>query len=114
MVGIIGPPGVGKSTIMNEIYGYDGSSPGMLPPFPILSEDVRAMARHCTLGIEPRISSERIILLDTQPVFSPSVLAEIMRPGGSSTVSVISGESLSAELAHELMSIQDSFSWAFF
>ncbi|XP_038900342.1 protein SMG9-like isoform X3 [Benincasa hispida] len=106
VVGIIGPPGVGKSTIMNEIYGYDGSSPGMLPPFPILSEDVRAMARHCTLGIEPRISSERIILLDTQPVFSPSVLAEIMRPDGSSTISVISGEPLSAELAHELMSIQ--------
>ncbi|XP_022137865.1 protein SMG9-like [Momordica charantia] len=91
---------------MNEIYGYDGSSPGMLPLFPMLSEDVRAMARHCTLGIEPRISSERIILLDTQPLFSPSVLAEIMRPDGSSTVSVISGESLSAELAHDLMSIQ--------
>lgn len=41
-----------------------------------------------------------------QPVFSPSVLAEMIRPDGSSTVSVISGESLSAELAHELMSIQ--------
>lgn len=106
MVGIIGTPGVGKSTIMNEIYGFDGSSPGMLPAFSILSDEVRSMARHCTLGIEPRISSERIILLDTQPVFSPSVLAETMRPDGSSTVSVISGESLSAELAHELMSIQ--------
>ena len=39
-------------------------------------------------------------------MFSPSVLAEIMRPDGSSTISVLSGESLSAELAHELMSIQ--------
>ncbi|XP_062145037.1 uncharacterized protein LOC133852315 isoform X2 [Alnus glutinosa] len=39
-------------------------------------------------------------------VFSPSVLAEIMRPDGSSTISVLGGESLSAELAHELMSIQ--------
>ncbi|KAK9266740.1 hypothetical protein L1049_012539 [Liquidambar formosana] len=41
-----------------------------------------------------------------QPVFSPSVLAEMMRPDGSSTISVLSGESLSAELAHELMGIQ--------
>ncbi|XVF61050.1 hypothetical protein PTKIN_Ptkin08bG0097900 [Pterospermum kingtungense] len=106
VVGIIGPPGVGKSTIMNELYGFDGISPGMLPPFAIQSEDTRAMARHCTVGIEPRISAERLILLDTQSVFSPSVLSEIMRPDGSSTVSVLSGESLSAELAHEIMNIQ--------
>jgi hypothetical protein len=38
----------------------------MLPPFTIQSEENRAMARHCSIGIEPRISSERIILLDTQ------------------------------------------------
>ncbi|XVF14844.1 hypothetical protein REPUB_Repub09cG0096400 [Reevesia pubescens] len=106
VVGIIGPPGVGKSTIMNELYGFDGISPGMLPPFAIQSEDTRAMARHCTVGIEPRISAERLILLDTQSVFSPSVLSEIMRPDGSSTVSVLSGESLSAELANEIMNIQ--------
>ncbi|KAE8694431.1 D-xylose-proton symporter-like 2 [Hibiscus syriacus] len=106
VVGIIGPPGVGKSTIMNELYGFDGISPGMLPPFAIQSEETRAMARHCTVGIEPRISAERLILLDTQSVFSPSVLSEIMRPDGSSTVSVLSGESLSAELAHEIMNIQ--------
>lgn len=41
-----------------------------------------------------------------QPVFSPSVLAEMMRPDGSSTIPVLSGESISAELAHELMGIQ--------
>jgi protein SMG9 len=106
VIGVIGLPGAGKSTIMNEIYGFDGSSPGMLPPFAIESEETRSMARHCTVGIEPRISSERIILLDTQPVLSPSVLAEILRPDGSSTISVLNGESLSAELAHELMGIQ--------
>ncbi|XWS29919.1 hypothetical protein CRYUN_Cryun24cG0071900 [Craigia yunnanensis] len=70
------------------------------------SEDTRAMARHCTVGIEPRISAERLILLDTQSVFSHSVLSEIMRPDGSSTVSVLSGESLSAELTHEIINIQ--------
>ncbi|CAL0332052.1 unnamed protein product [Lupinus luteus] len=106
VIGVIGPPGVGKSTIMNELYGFDSTSPGMLPPFSVLSEETRAMARHCSTGIEPRISSERIILLDTQPVFSASVLSEMMRPDGSSTISVINGESMSAELAHELMGIQ--------
>lgn len=40
--------------------------PGMLPAFAIESEDSRAMARHCSIGIEPRISADRIILLDTQ------------------------------------------------
>ncbi|CAK7340310.1 unnamed protein product [Dovyalis caffra] len=109
VVGIIGPPGVGKSTILNELYGFDGTSPGMLPPFTVQSEDNRAMAKHCTVGIEPRISAERLILLDTQPVFSPSVLAEMMRPDGSSTISVLSGENLSAELAHELTAIQSDF-----
>lgn len=66
MVGVIGVPGVGKSTIMNELYGFDATSPGMLPPFPTLSEDTRAQAKHCTSGIEPRISAQRLLLLDTQ------------------------------------------------
>lgn len=41
-----------------------------------------------------------------QPVFSPSVLAEMIRPDGSSTIAVVNGEPLSAELAHEMMSVQ--------
>ncbi|XP_073012071.1 uncharacterized protein [Typha latifolia] len=106
VVGIIGPPGVGKSTIMNELYGFDGSSPGMLPPFATQSDETKAMAKHCTVGVELRVSSERLILLDTQPVFSPSVLIDMMRPDGSSTIPVLNGENLSADLAHELMGIQ--------
>lgn len=30
VVGVIGPTGVGKSTIMNELYGFDATSPGQL------------------------------------------------------------------------------------
>lgn len=109
VVGVIGPPGGGKSTIMNELYGFDGTSSGMLPPFAIQSEEIKAQARHCTVGIEPRITAERIILLDTQPVFSLSILADIMRPDGSSTIPMLNGEFLSAELALELMGIQGLF-----
>ncbi|KAF5203395.1 Smg9 [Thalictrum thalictroides] len=107
VIGVIGTPGSGKSTIMNELYGYfDATSSGMLPPFATQSEETKAMGKHCTSGIELRISTERLILLDTQPLFSPSVLAEMMRPDGSSTISLINGESLSADLAHELIGIQ--------
>lgn len=28
VVGVLGPPGAGKSTILNEIYGFDSSSQG--------------------------------------------------------------------------------------
>ncbi|KAK3131439.1 hypothetical protein QOZ80_6AG0506470 [Eleusine coracana subsp. coracana] len=106
VIGIIGPPGVGKSTIMNELYGYDGTSPGMLPPFATQTEESKLMAKHCTAGIDIRISNERVILLDTQPVYSPSVLIDMMRADGSSTIPVLNGDPLSAELAHELMGIQ--------
>lgn len=41
-----------------------------------------------------------------QPVFSASILSEIMKPDGSSAISVVNDESLSAELAYELMNIQ--------
>jgi hypothetical protein len=41
-----------------------------------------------------------------QPVYSPSVLIDMMRPDGSSTIPVLNGEPLSADLAHELMGIQ--------
>uniref|UniRef100_A0ACD5XWL1 Uncharacterized protein n=1 Tax=Avena sativa TaxID=4498 RepID=A0ACD5XWL1_AVESA len=106
VIGIIGPPGVGKSTIMNALYGYDGSSPGMHPPFATQTEEIRAMAKHCTAGVDFRISHERVILLDTQPVYSPSILIDMMRPDGSSALPVLSGDPLPADLAHELMGIQ--------
>ncbi|CAL9060751.1 uncharacterized protein LOC135643000 [Musa acuminata AAA Group] len=106
VIGIIGPPGVGKSTIMNELYGFDGSSPGMLPPFATHSDETRAMAKHCTTAIELRVSAERLILLDAQPIFSPSILVDMMRPDGSSAISVLNGEALSADLAHELLGVQ--------
>ncbi|KAG8094095.1 hypothetical protein GUJ93_ZPchr0012g19963 [Zizania palustris] len=106
VIGVIGPTGVGKSTIMNELYGYDGSSPGMLPPFATQTEEIKATAKHCTTGIDIRISNERVILLDTQAVFSPSILIDMMKPDGSSAIPVLSGDPLSADLAHEFMGIQ--------
>nr|GEU60572.1 protein SMG9-like [Tanacetum cinerariifolium] len=51
------------------------------------------MAKHYTVDIEPKITSERIILLDTQHVYRPSisVLVDMIRLDGSSTMSVLGG-----------------------
>lgn len=45
-------------------------------------------------------------LLHMQPIFSPSILVDMMRPDGSSAISVLNGEALSADLAHELLGVQ--------
>ena len=52
--------------MVNKFVTLMSEPAGMLPPFATQSEENRAMARHCSTGIEPRISAERIILLDTQ------------------------------------------------
>jgi ABC-type cobalamin/Fe3+-siderophores transport system ATPase subunit len=39
VVGIIGPPGVGKSTILNELYGFDGTSPG----YPLIFDSLQVI-----------------------------------------------------------------------
>lgn len=97
MVGVIGPPGVGKSTILNELYGFETSSPGnrapslefsffvgylkgassfagMPLPFVVQSDESKAMARHCTMGMELRVSAERLILIDSQVILSKYVM----------------------------------------
>lgn len=51
---------------------------GMLPPFAVESEETRATGKHCTVGIEPRISSERIILLDTQVLYFVAILMVVV------------------------------------
>ena len=39
---------------------------GVLPPFPVQTEEVNGLTKQCTKAIDFRISPERIILLDTQ------------------------------------------------
>eukprot|EP00850_Spirogloea_muscicola_P009138 SM000050S17063 [mRNA] locus=s50:688998:690716:- [translate_table: standard] len=50
-----------------------------------------------------QVSPERLILLDTQPVYSASLMSEAVRPDGTAAAV---GEPFSAEVAQELLSLQ--------
>jgi len=49
------------------------------PPFPPQTVEVLLGAAHQTSGVDLMVTSERLLLLDTQPVWSPSVLLEMQR-----------------------------------
>ncbi|TQE12707.1 hypothetical protein C1H46_001727 [Malus baccata] len=83
--------GVGKSTIMNELYGFDATSPGMLPSFAMETEEGKAMARHCSMGIEPQVSAERMSLSQPQTAANsllPQLAIDASKSRQSSNASV--------------------------
>lgn len=77
VVGVIGQQGVGKSSLMSLL----GGSTWRDKRFHFRPQGFEAKERGChmTSGVEMFITSERLILLDTQPVMSLSVLDELVQ-----------------------------------
>ena len=87
VIGVLGEQGVGKSTVMSLLAGAPWAAGGNCaalhePPFAQQSPDVALQAAHQTCGIDLYVTGERLILLDTQPLLSPSVLLELQRHEG--------------------------------
>uniref|UniRef100_G3MKC0 Protein SMG9 n=1 Tax=Amblyomma maculatum TaxID=34609 RepID=G3MKC0_AMBMU len=103
VVGTIGMQGAGKSTIMSVLagqYGQGGTSRQLFRP---QSRELRELGQHCTTGVDIYITPERMVLLDTQPVLSASVMDHMIQfekktPGG--------GDFHSLENAHVMQSLQ--------
>ena len=91
VVGIVGTQGVGKSFILNSViklgnhqnlnpedtsnYNADGQSkPQADRTFRVQTFEKQMLSEHCTNGINAWIGADRIIYLDTQPLFSNSFL----------------------------------------
>ena len=75
VVGVLGMQGVGKSTIMSLLAGTRPQQVvSRAQPFKTSSRDTLECAMHQTCGIDMAVSAERVILLDTQPILSMSVL----------------------------------------
>lgn len=80
VIGILGEQGVGKSTILNEIARRRGK---MEDIFPVENEETLMEARHETNGLDIYVvTEERLILIDTQPLYSSSVLMALIQRGG--------------------------------
>ncbi|CAO3691246.1 unnamed protein product [Umbelopsis ramanniana] len=73
VVGVIGKQGVGKSTILST-FSEDPKNTFTIAP-------ATKALDHQTTGIDMYVTAERIILLDTQPVLSWSVLEHTLRYG---------------------------------
>lgn len=106
VVGIIGQQGVGKSSLMSLLGGNSWRDKRF--HFRPQGFEAKEKGVHMTNGVEMFITSERLILLDTQPVMSLSILDELVsndrerRHGtGGGAPDLVSGVSL-----HNVQSIQ--------
>ena len=118
VVGVLGAQGVGKSTILSLLAGATladadcgggGSSGGSSsggggggrggallhePIFPTETPEVALRAAHQTVGADLHVTPERLLLLDTQPLLSPSILLELLQRDASLPADVQNAENL--------------------
>lgn len=82
VVGALGAQGLGKSAFLNALLGFSGplpaAGPHPSPAFPTAASAALAAGRHCTHGLGLRVGTGRLIGLDAQPLFSASVLEDMM------------------------------------
>lgn len=86
VIGVVGTQSVGKSSILNSLIkskepenteNEDGQQNGSNAPqrmFRVQTFEKQMLSEHCTNGVNAWISPERILYLDSQPLFSNSVL----------------------------------------
>ncbi|KAK3595770.1 hypothetical protein CHS0354_025404 [Potamilus streckersoni] len=79
VVGVLGLQGVGKSTIMSLLAGNSPSDSYRSFVFTQQSKEAKEICDHQTNGLDIFVTAERIILIDTQPVLSASVMEHLIR-----------------------------------
>ncbi|PIK60760.1 hypothetical protein BSL78_02324 [Apostichopus japonicus] len=78
VVGVLGMQGSGKSTVMSFLAGNDISDNKSSYIFKPETRETILKASHQTLGVDFFVTKERVILLDTQPILSSSVLDDLL------------------------------------
>ncbi|XP_071957965.1 nonsense-mediated mRNA decay factor SMG9-like [Antedon mediterranea] len=100
VVGVIGLQGSGKSTVASLLAGCKANDESSYI-FKTQTPDVRELAGHQTSGVDVYVTSQRTIILDTQPVLSASVLDYLINHE-----KFIPSEMTSSENCIEIQSLQ--------
>ncbi|GFT45173.1 protein SMG9 [Nephila pilipes] len=121
VIGVLGLQGVGKSTVMSIISGIH-SERSKWQLFKPQTNDLKEIGEHCTSGIDMYVTNQRVILLDTQPVMSASVMDHMIQyekkpPGGPDYHSVenallmqsLQQAAFMMAVCHTIISVQDWF-----
>lgn len=74
VVAALGPQGLGRSAFLNRLLGLPAHPS---PAFPTAASAAAAAGRHCTRGLALRVGAGRLVGLDSQPLFSASVLEDM-------------------------------------
>ncbi|KAK3738536.1 hypothetical protein QZH41_012047, partial [Actinostola sp. cb2023] len=101
VVGAIGLQGVGKSTILSMLAGASPKTEPRSYLFAPQSKQNQELGLHQTSGLNIAVTSERVILLDTQPLLSPSMLDHLIHHDRS-----IPSDYSTPENYHEMQSLQ--------
>lgn len=79
VVGVLGLQGVGKSTILSLLAETEHLNDLTRCVFKTGSDERQESAQHQTSGVDMFVTGERMILLDTQPLLSASILDNIIQ-----------------------------------
>ncbi|XP_039294175.1 protein SMG9 isoform X1 [Nilaparvata lugens] len=72
VVGVLGMQGVGKSTLVSHLAGNSIDQTDTV--FKVQTFEQQEKASHCTAGVDVYVTANRLILLDSQPMLSGSLM----------------------------------------
>lgn len=101
VVGCVGLQGTGKSTIMSMLADSSDIVYKKSYVFEPQDRSEQERAIHLTNGIDMYVTKERLILLDTQPIMSPSMLSQFLLYDRK-----VPSEFSSAEICLEVQALQ--------
>ncbi|XP_067011318.2 nonsense-mediated mRNA decay factor SMG9 [Anabrus simplex] len=104
VVGILGLQGAGKSTVLNLVAEGSVEKCARAPLFKPQGPEQLELGSHCTSGVDLLVTPNRVILLDTQPMLSASVMDRLVQL--ESSKKFVAPEFTSTENALEIQSLQ--------